>query len=157
MLEKIGDLPAHPLIVHLPIVLGPVVGLLTLLCVVPKWRSRLLWPTAGLAVLFAFSAVLAAASGENFAETLQIGDAIKDHEEAAETLRLIGIVLAIVTVAVAALGSRLKGLVQTGAVLLVALLGVATIGFTIKTGHEGAKAVWKAPFEAAEEAQDAGQ
>lgn len=157
MLEKIGDLPAHPLIVHLPIVLGPVVGLLTVLCLMPKWRARLLWPTAGLAVIFAISAILAAASGENFAETLQLGDEIKDHEEAAETLRLIAIVLATATVAVAALGSRLKGILQTGAVLIVALLGVATIGFTIKTGHEGATAVWEAPFEAAQEAQEAGE
>lgn len=157
MLEKIGDLPAHPLIVHLPIVLGPLVGLLTLVLVLPKWRDKLLWPTAALAVVFALSAVVAAQSGETFAQTLQIGDAIEAHEEAAETLRLIGVVLAAALVGVAALGSRLKGALQTGAVVIVAALGIATVGFTIKTGHEGAKAVWKAPFEAAQEAEQAAE
>ncbi len=156
MPEKIGGLPAHPLIVHLPIVLGPVVGLLALLLLFPKWRTRLLWPTAALAVVFATSAILAAESGEQLAATLQLGEAIHEHEEAAETLRLVGFLLAIATVGVALLGSRLKGALQTGAIVVVAVLGLATIGFTVKTGHEGAKAVWEAPFDAAQEAQNSG-
>lgn len=155
MPDKIGDLPAHPLIVHLPIVLGPVVGLLALLCLVPKWRAKLLWPTAALAVIFAVATIVAAETGESLARTLQIGDGIEEHQEAAETLRLFGILLAIVTVGVALLGERLKGLVQTAAVVVVAALGVATIAFTVKTGHAGATAVWKSSFQAAEDAQKA--
>ena len=153
MLEKIGDLPAHPLIVHLPIILGPVVGLLTLLCLVPKWREKLLWPTAGLAIVFAISTIVATESGENLAATLQIGDGIKEHQEAGEQLRMIAIILAIVITAVALLGKRLTGVVGTIAAVIVAALGVLTIGSTVKTGHAGAKAVWKAPFEAAQEAE----
>lgn len=147
--EKIGGLPAHPLLIHLPIVLGPVVGLMALLLLVPGLRTRLIVPTAALAVLFAASAIVAAASGEAFAENLGLGEAIQDHEEAAETLRLLGIALAVCLVAFALLRNRLQGAAATAAALLVAVLGVATIGFTVKTGHEGATLVWKQSADAA--------
>ncbi len=155
MLDKIGDLPAHPLIVHLPIVLGPVVGVLAILCLIPSWRDKLLLPTAGLAVIFAISAFLATESGESLAQTLQLGDAIEEHEEAAETLRLIAFIFAIAAVGLAVLRGRLKGAALTAGALVLAALGVATIGFTIKTGHEGAKVVWQDKFEAADEAVNA--
>lgn len=153
MLEEVAGLPAHPLIIHLPLVLGPVVGLLTVLLLVPSWRDRLLKPTAALAVLFAISAAVAVKSGEEFAETLQIGDVIKDHEEAAETLRTLAFTLAAILVAAAFVVPKMGKVLQTAAVLLIAVLGLATVGQTVKTGHEGAKAVWEAPFDAAKEAE----
>ena len=58
MPDEIGGLPSHPLLIHLPLVLGPVVGLLTLLLLVPKFREKLLWPTAALGVVFAISAAV---------------------------------------------------------------------------------------------------
>ncbi|MBJ7470373.1 MAG: hypothetical protein JHD16_03690 [Solirubrobacteraceae bacterium] len=145
--EKIGGIPAHPLIVHLPIVLGPLVGLLAVLLLVPSLRAKLAWPTAGLAVVFAVSAMLAVQSGETLAETLQLGDLIEEHEEAAEALRNIALLFAAVAVGVAALRSKVTGTAQHAAVVVLAVLGVATIGFTIKTGHEGAKAVWAPQLE----------
>lgn len=155
MLDEVSGLPAHPLIVHLPLVLGPVVGLLTVLLLVPGWRDKLLKPTAALAVVFAISAALAVKSGENFAATLQVGEFIGDHADAARTLRLLAFGLAAALVVAAFAVPKLGKLLQTGAVVLIAVLGIATVGYTIETGHEGAKAVWEAPFEAAKEAQDA--
>lgn len=152
MLEKIGDLPAHPLIVHLPIVLGPVLGLLTLVLLIPRWRAKLIRPAAALAVLFAISTIVAAESGQNLAGTLRLGELIKDHAEAAETLRTISIVLAVVLVALAAAYGRLKPALQTGVAVVVAVIGVATIGYTVKTGEAGAKQVWEAQFQSALEA-----
>lgn len=153
MLDEITGLPAHPLIVHLPIVLGPVLGLFTLALLVPSWRERLLKITVGLAVVFAISTWLAGESGESFAATLAVGEAIEEHEEAAEMLRNIAFLLAIVLVGYAVLFKRLGAGVRTAGVVVIALLGVATIGFTIKTGHEGAKQVWQAEYDAAKQAQ----
>ncbi len=157
MPEKIAGLPAHPLIIHLPIVLGPIVGVLAVLLLVPKLRDRLLVPTAALAVVFAVSAIAAVMSGENFLATLNIGDAIEEHEEAAETLRLLSVVLAAVLVAFAASRKRLPATAATGLAMVIAVLGVATVGFTVKTGHEGATLVWKQPFDAAKQLQDASE
>lgn len=154
MPEKIAGLPAHPLIIHLPLVLGPVVGLLTLLLLAPKLRDRLLAPTAALSVVFAASAIAAVMSGENFLATLNLGAAIEEHEEAAETLRLLSVLLAATLVAFALGQSRLPKAAGTGLTLVVAILGVATVGFTLKTGHEGATLVWKQRFDAAEQLQN---
>lgn len=155
MLEEVFGLPAHPLLVHLPLVLGPVVGLLTVLLLVPSWRDKLLKPTAALALLFAVSAALAVKSGQNFAATLQVGEIIAEHADAAKTLRLLAFVLAAALVVAAFTVPKLGKLPQTGAVAVLAVLGIGTVGFTVKTGHEGAKAVWEAPFDAAKEAQTA--
>lgn len=153
MPETIFGLPAHPLIIHLPIVLGPVVGLLTLLMLVPKLRDKLAVPTAALGVLFAITAVAAVISGEDFVATLGLGGAIAEHADAARTLRMLAIILAVLLVLFAIGRKRLPALAATGAVLVVAVLGVATTGFTVKTGHEGATLVWKQQYDAAKEAQ----
>ena len=153
MLDEVFGLPAHPLIIHLPLVLGPLVGLLTVLLLVPSWREKLLKPTAALAVLFAASAAVAVKSGENFAATLQVGEFIGDHADAAKTLRLLAFGLAAALIVAVFAVPKLGRALQTAAVALIAVLGIATVGFTVKTGHEGAKAVWEAPFDAAKEAQ----
>ena len=155
MPEKIGGLPAHPLIIHLPLVLGPLVGLLALLLLVPALRARLLVPTAGLSVLFAVAAIAAVSSGQTFAQNLGVGASVGTHADAAKTLRMLAIALAVGLVGFALVRKRAEGLPGTAAALGVAVLGVATVGFTIKTGHEGATLVWKERTEAAERLQEA--
>lgn len=142
MPETIDGLPSHPLVVHLPVVLGPLVGLLAVLLLVPGLRKRLLTPTAVLAVIFALATALAVQTGEEFADTLAIGDAIEKHEEAAELLRILAFILAGSLAALAILGGRLPGPLTTIAFVAVALLGAATVAQTIKTGHAGAEQVW---------------
>jgi len=146
MLHKIGGLPAHPLIVHLPIILGPIVGLLALALLVPAWRDKLIKPTAILAVICAISAIAAVESGEYFAKVLAVGNDIDEHQEAAEMFRNLSLLLAIVLVVAAALWARIKGAVQHVVMIAVALLGLGTIVFVVKTGHEGAKQVWQEEF-----------
>lgn len=147
MPEKIDGLPLHPLLVHLPIVFGPVTGLLVLALLVPRWRSKLIRPVAVLAVLTAISAILAAESGEWLKEQLHFNDqGIKDHQEAAELFRNLEILLAVLLVATAVLWARLKGAVQTAVVVVLAVLGLATIGTVVRAGHLGAKHVWGGTF-----------
>jgi hypothetical protein len=142
MPETIDGLPSHPLVVHLPVVLGPIVGLLAILLLASPLRARLLTPTAILAVLFALSAAVAVQTGEDFADRLALGDSIAAHEEAAELLRILAFLLAGLLVALAIVRDRLPGPLSAIAFIAVALLGAATVAQTVKTGHEGAEHVW---------------
>jgi hypothetical protein len=151
--HEIRGLPAHPLIIHLPIILGPVVGLMTLGLLVPRWRPKLLKWTAAFAVVFALSCVAAAESGEDLAKTLGLGGLVDAHMNAATTLRLLAIILATVLVVFALLYTRLSKTVQTITVVLIAILGVGAIAQTVKTGEAGANLVWKSQFDAANAAQ----
>lgn len=153
MPEKIFGLPAHPLMIHLPLVLGPVVGLLTVLLLVPKLREKLLLPTAALAVLFAASAIVAVISGQDFVRTLGLGEVIGEHADAAKTLRLLSLILVGALILFVLGRKRLPQLVATGMAVVVAGLGIATVLYTVKTGHEGATLVWKEQYDAAEQAQ----
>lgn len=141
MPENIAGLPAHPLIIHLPLVLGPLVGLLTLLLLIPKVREKILLPTAALAVLFAVSAILAVMSGQNFAKVAG-GPGLGEHADAAKTLRMLSLILAAVLVAFAIGRKKIPVAAATGLAVVVAALGVATVAFTVDTGHKGATLVW---------------
>lgn len=142
MPETIDGLPTHPLVVHLPVVLGPLVGLLAVLLLVPGLRTRLLVPAAVLGVVFAVSTALAVESGETLADTLGYDDSIEAHEDAAELLRTLAFLLAGALAALAIIGTRLPRTLSGVAFVLVALLGAATVAQTIKTGHAGAEHVW---------------
>jgi drug/metabolite transporter (DMT)-like permease len=142
MPEKISGLPAHPLIIHIPVMLGPLVGLLCILMLVPKLRPKILPWTAAFGVLFALSTIIAVISGQNFAKAIQVGSAIREHAEAAKTLRLLAIILAAVLVAYWLAAKRLGSRAMIAGALVVAALGVAETAYTVKTGHAGAKVVW---------------
>jgi len=91
MPETIDGMPLHPLVVHLPIVLGPLAGLLAIALLVPGLRVRLLRPTAALAVLLALSVLVAVSSGEQLAEQRGVSE---EHADAADVLRILAIALA---------------------------------------------------------------
>ena len=95
-MEMLFGLPAHPLLVHFPVVAIPAFSIAALLWTLRPWQNK----NAGLGVavfgiVTAISAILAASSGEALAETLQSGDTIDRHRELGETLRLIVILQAV--------------------------------------------------------------
>ena len=48
MFDKLFDLPAHPLLIHAPIVLLPIAAIATVVLVVkPAWRARAGWWMVG--------------------------------------------------------------------------------------------------------------
>ncbi|MBO9532477.1 MAG: hypothetical protein J7513_05845 [Solirubrobacteraceae bacterium] len=144
MPETIDGLPLHPLIVHLPIVFGPILGLLSLGLLNPRWRPVLIRPLAILGVITAVAAILAAESGEWLASHLVDGPpaGLPDHQEAAELFRNLSIVFALLLIGMAMFYERLKGGLQTAAAVVLALIGLASLGAVIKAGHEGAKLAW---------------
>lgn len=162
-LEKLFGLPAHPLLVHMPVVLIPLSGIIAIVFAFKTaWLDRYGWGLVVLSGVGALGGILAAGSGEGL-ESLQraAGEspsaAAEDHFELGETARTLGIIFFIVVLAVvlvrwyarkqggtegiwAKLNSKAAAVVM--AVALVVSAGAAT--YAISTaGHQGAKLVWE--------------
>lgn len=160
-LEKLFGLPAHPLLVHVPVVLVPLAAIIAVVFAFrPAWLDRFGWGLVALSGVGALGAILAAGSGEGLRDASRERStaALEDHAELGELARTISIIFfVIVTVAVVlryiavrrrpdAPGVwafvRSKG----GAIVIAAALVVSAGGafFTIaKAGHQGAKITWE--------------
>ena len=147
---EISGVPLHPLTVHAAVVFGPLAALLALAYLVPAWRDRLRWPML-LVALLATGAVWAAyLTGEDFLESARFeglsGELlarVEEHEELAESLRLVASGFAVVAV-VAALLHRRRGAVRLLVSVALLAAAVALTVSTVLTGHAGARAVWGA-------------
>jgi uncharacterized membrane protein len=162
-LEKLFGLPAHPLLVHIPVVLVPLAAIIAIVFAFkPAWLDRFGWGLVALAGMGAVGAILAAGSGEgleglqNEAETA----AREDHFEMGEAARNVSILFFLIVVAVvvlrhlarkrAAAGQSATGVwsfiaSKAGAIAVAALLvlGAAGATYTISVaGHQGAKLNW---------------
>lgn len=162
-IDNLFGLPAHPLLVHAPIVLVPLcLVAAVLMAVKPEWRRRFAVPTAVVAVVAAVSVQLAEGSGEALEERVRETNLVEQHAEIAELAKpfVFLFVLALVAVAgwellqhrrarstgqegAAATGwqATVSRLVPAAMVVTVLLGGVATYQI-VQTGHSGAKAVW---------------
>lgn len=152
MLESIGELPSHPLFVHAPVVLMPLLAIFALVLLArPQWRKQvgLALPifSAGLAA----ATVLAKESGEELKGLL--GDFAPNtdkHESLANTALVMILLLLVTSVAMVAADrwGRAEGpaWLARAAIALVGLsfvfAGLATI-WMFRAGHEGARLVWK--------------
>lgn len=142
---KIGDLPAHPLVVHAPVVLVPLVaGGLVAFFLVPSWR-RLLGPVlVALAAVAAGSAILAVASGEALGDALNRGDELAAHRGYGERARLLTVLLATATGGLV-LYDRRRGRPERWlrrATAAVAIVAVGAVASVFLTGHTGAQLAW---------------
>ena len=97
-MDKLFGLPAHPLLVHLPVVLLPLAVVGALLAMVrPSWLHALRWPTLALAVAGTLGAILSAASGEELEDLIGAKEGpgfaqeIHEHAEAGELARNLAI------------------------------------------------------------------
>ncbi|MBE2316624.1 hypothetical protein DVA67_011600 [Solirubrobacter sp. CPCC 204708] len=134
-------LPAHPLILHVPVVFVPLLGLATLIAVAkPGWFGV---PLAAFAVVTLAATLLTVGAGEAFLESkprLQGDPTMKDHQGAGETVRFT---MALLTAALVALLWAKRGAANVALRVVAVLMAVSAIGFTIRTGHLGAKLVWE--------------
>jgi hypothetical protein len=154
-MEVLG-LPAHPLIVHVPVIIVPLAALLV---VATGWRRDLrrwfMVPLVLLAVAGGIGSVLAANTGEDLEEGIEDGineaeeERIEEHEEAGDLARngaLAFMVVAIGAGAVAYAGDERRGLPSWSppvAYAVAAVVGILAVGAMINAGHSGAEAAWK--------------
>ncbi|CAN5463722.1 hypothetical protein BH09CHL1_BH09CHL1_17990 [soil metagenome] len=169
--DTISGLPAHPLVVHIPVVGIPLVALLMVIYVfVPSKRPGLFWPTSIGIVFVTLATIVAASTGESLEESLPRDDRssalLHRHTELGDQTQTIVIIFAIAALGFLALdwwkrtyrdpstapkflsgltakltNPSVTRLVLGLGVVAVLLGGVATV-WDVRTGHAGAKSAW---------------
>lgn len=140
-------LPAHPLLVHVPVVLLPLVAIGTVAIVVSaSLRERFGWLVVALAGFALLGVQLAMGSGEALDGHVEKSQLLERHTELANSLRPLAIVLFLLVLAVVLLGRRrLPGSWKWAAPVVGVLAVLSAVGTTARlaeVGHAGAKATW---------------
>lgn len=152
MLESIGDLPSHPLFVHAPVVLMPLLAVFAAtLLVRPMWRRQVGLALPLLSAGLAAATYLAMRSGRELEDLLgDFAPNLDKHESLATTT--LGMIVALLVSSTAMAGADLwarangPGWLSRASVAMLGLsavlAGLATV-WMVRTGHEGARLVWK--------------
>jgi hypothetical protein len=154
--KKFTGIPAHPLLLHAPVILVPALALATVvLQIKPEWRREYGIALGLGAMLTSAATSLTANSGEAWQEMLDQRDQLQihDHAELGDKLKALVILFAVLILIQlllerGALGSLSERFSDPRAALPMALstllvivaLGAAVLTFL--TGHEGAKVVF---------------
>lgn len=162
-IDKLFGLPAHPLLVHLPVVLLPIAALGAILLVAfPRLLPRYGWLVLGFAGLGTIGAFLAAGSGETLQESLrasgkQPSPSLGRHTELGDQTRVMALVFTLVLAAFVVFAWWRRRVGEEKAVattkkpkLVVGVLGAVLVvsaalstWWIVETGHNGAKSTWE--------------
>jgi uncharacterized membrane protein len=154
-IEIAFGLPAHPLLIHVPVVFVPILGVAVL--ALALWRrhaDRFLLPVAAFSVVTMAATLLAAGAGEAFEERLErpglppVNPTLQDHEDAGGALRF-GVVLLTFVLVAWLFARRRPPAVSIVLRVLAVLLAVSALFFVVRTGHLGAKMAWDEPRQGA--------
>ena len=167
-MDELFGLPAHPLVVHAPVVLLPLAAIGAVATMVrPVWYDRYRWLVLAVTAIGAVAAVVAASTGEELEERVEEGAssvarrAIHEHAEAGEAARLFAVLFLIAVIAYVVvpwfLARRAGAAAVDGAgdavavrpgwlrpVLMVAVAATAvgSLVTIVNAGHTGADSVW---------------
>jgi hypothetical protein len=165
-----GGLPAHPLFVHVPVVLVPLTTIAGIACMAkPEWLRRYGIALSVVSIVTMSSVFLSLQAGDALRGTLDLrGEAanlISEHSEASHVLA-IAYTLFTAALIVSFASLRISGGRPTGFTLVdrllsppavfavlrasVVILALVAAFFTYRTGDLGAKAVWAHKMQAAE-------
>jgi hypothetical protein len=153
---EIAGLPAHILLVHAVVVLGPIAALAAIVyAAAPRWRRYLAWPLGVLALGLVPVALVTAQAGEQLQKTRPATPAIREHAEQGDVLKTVSVIFfvlvaAMIVVSYEPIGRRFGflGRLREIRVLRIALLvagalaGAFFLYQSIVTGHSGAASVW---------------
>ncbi|HWK29656.1 MAG TPA: DUF2231 domain-containing protein [Solirubrobacter sp.] len=150
-IHRAFGLPAHPLLIHVPVVFVPLLGLAVLAVALRfRWFERYGVLVAAFSVVTLAATNLAVGAGEAFLEDRQrafggvggmVDPMLADHRDAGTTLRLALIVLTATLVGLL-FARRLPNAGTIVLRVLAALFALVAIFFVIRTGHLGAKLAW---------------
>ena len=146
MFDLINGLPMHALVVHGVVVLLPLMALVTIAVGFrPSWRRQAAWWVVAADAAVLVLVFVAVRSGETFQQRLG-GQVAIDHGQQAKLLLPISLAMLVGAVLVALLSSRGGG-ASTGVAVLVTLVGLVAIGWTVRAGDSGARAVWESVIQ----------
>lgn len=145
-MDSLFGLPAHPLLVHFPVVAIPVLAILAIVMVLRQSvRERYGTAAIVLGVITTIATFLAAASGTALAEDVGKVETITEHREHGETLRVLVLLLTLMLI-IQAGDIRRRGQQRDTASTLMAIgvlaSAVLSVIWVIRTGHSGADSVW---------------
>jgi|GEM_PF-1611801 len=131
-MATIFDLPAHPLMVHFPVVAIPLLAVLGLaMAARPQFRDQYARPIIALAVLTVIATFVAAKSGEELVESLGLKDDFIDpHRDLGSTLRFFVLGLTVAIVGMVAVNKRASA---TGRDPAAVVSGVLVVAFALQT------------------------
>jgi hypothetical protein len=142
-------LPAHILLNHFVVVLGPLVAILAIICALwPAARRRLIWLVLVLAVVTLILTPLTASAGHWLGSRVGPSPALTTHEELGETLiYMVSALVAALTLLTAVHIRQARGLTVKFALhamvgVLVIAAAVTTLVQTYRIGDSGARAAW---------------
>ena len=149
-IKTLFGLPAHPLLVHVPIVLIPLVGLGAIVIAVSAQARRRFGTLvlAGAAVAFV-GTWLAVASGGPLEESVKKTAALREHVDLADKMRPLALVLLLAVLLLVALdrrvrsGHALPSLATRGAAVVAVAAALGVTGWLVAVGHNGAEATWQ--------------
>jgi uncharacterized membrane protein len=146
-IAKVFGLPAHPLFVHLPIVLIPLTAIGAIaIAWSARARDRLGWIVLGVGVVAGLSTQLAIDSGEALQESVRRSAALTEHVRSADSIRPLILLLFLVALGVVLLGRSRRNVGTLGRVAIVAFTIAVALVTNIRLfqiGHSGAKATWE--------------
>ena len=140
-----GGLPLHPLVVHAPVVLIPLSAIaLVLLIFVRKRRPHYAWLAVAGLVVGTLGAVAAVLTGNAFAETIGLP---ARHATLGTILVWTAAALSVSAIVWWLLQHQERDNEQESRIvwassIVTVVLVVATLIFTVLTGHSGAEAAW---------------
>ncbi|CAN5587005.1 hypothetical protein BH10ACT2_BH10ACT2_15760 [soil metagenome] len=148
---EIFGTPAHPLLIHIPVVVLPLLAIgAIVLAAKPSWRSRFSWALAGATLATAAVTFWATQSGKRLRDALQpsLGSLAERHAELGDQTALLATAFFIGAACLVVmdrwvLPRRPAKLWPVVFAIVVALVGVASAVWVIRTGHEGARITWK--------------
>ena len=153
---EIAGLPAHILLVHAVVVLGPIAGLAAIVyAAAPRWRRYLAWPLGVLSLGLVPVALVTAQAGEQLEKSRPATAMIRAHAQQGDVLKIVSIIFfvivaAMIVVSFEPIGRRFAflGPLRENRVLRIVLLvagalaGAFFLYQSIITGHSGASSVW---------------
>ena len=158
-IAKLFGLPAHPLFVHIPVVLIPLAGLGAIAMAVSAWvRDRFGWLVLGVAVVAGISTQFAIDSGQALRHSVPNSSALRHHTSIAGSIRPLILLLFLVALAVMLIDRRSRGAwpfahrgpakspgvaVQVVLALLTVVVALGTTVRLVQIGDSGAKATWQ--------------
>lgn len=158
MPETVFGVPAHPLLVHVPVVFIPLTLLVAIAAVAWAGGRRVLsLVVLGCAAVSMFAAQFAVWSGESLQEQVDRNSLIHQHAELGEGTRTFAILVFLVAVVFVLRewrgGMRVRLADRAGALLAPRAAGIAVMAvlllasavttvWVVRAGHVGAKAAW---------------
>src|SRR5215471_13395855 len=108
-IDEVFGLPAHPLFVHIPIVLIPLAALGALImAVAPRTRARLGWPVVAVSGVAVFFAWMAKGSGSKLALRVDPDPKLTHHIAMGNTMYLVALVFFVLVTAFVVVDSRAR-------------------------------------------------